>query len=100
MASGHGVDKPRMENHPGRQVGRDVMLPRLSAAMQRQGILSVTEAQSAIRGLKAGDLGGGGEAVWHYGGAQKLATDAFRNRNLGTYAAKQSRMNASRGSSG
>lgn len=73
----------RTEYHPNRQVGREVMLPRLSAAMQRQGILSEGEAQSAIRGLKSGDTGGGGEAVWHYGGAQKLASDAYRNRRLG-----------------
>lgn len=83
MAAGLGGSYgERTEGNPNRQVGRETMLPRLSAAMQRQGILSVGEAQSAIRGLKQGDTGGGGEAVWHYGGAQKLAADAFRNRNL------------------
>jgi hypothetical protein len=56
--------------------------PRLTAAMQRQGIVSRGEAGGAIASLKAGKPAYG-EAVTHYGGAPRLARDAFRNRNLG-----------------
>lgn len=78
LGGSYGV---RTEEHPNRQVSRETMLPRLSAAMQRQGALSEGEAQSAIRGLKQGDTGAGGEAVWHYGGAPKLASEAFARRH-------------------
>jgi hypothetical protein len=44
-----------------------------------QGILSSGEAEGAMSALRG--TGFGGEAVQHYGGAQRLASDAFRNRN-------------------
>lgn len=56
--------------------------PRMRSAMQRQGNLSKGEAEVAIVSL-ANRVPNYGEAVMHYGGIERLARDAFRNRNLG-----------------
>lgn len=56
-------------------------LPRITACMQWQGILSTSEVKSAIRDHRQGIGDSGGcEAVAHYGGATKLLKDAIRNR--------------------
>ena len=72
--AGHGSPPPEdRAHHPGRQVSR------LVHAMAWQGILSSNEARGAMSDLYLGKPSG--EAVEHYGGAQRLAADAFRNRN-------------------
>jgi hypothetical protein len=57
--------------------------PRLLRELRRQGILTSSEALSAIRAHRQQDgRWGGSEAVVHYGGATKLIQDAIRNRNI------------------
>lgn len=56
-------------------------LPRLIACMQKQAILSKSEAISAIVAHRQGDgRYGGAEAVVHYGGATRIIREAFRHR--------------------
>lgn len=58
-------------------------MERLTRALMWQGILSESEAKSAIVAHRQNDgRYGGAEAVVHYGGATKLIQDAFRNRKL------------------
>jgi len=56
-------------------------LPRLIRAIQRQAILSASEARSAVTAHRQNDgRYGGSEAVVHYGGATRVIKDAIRNR--------------------
>lgn len=55
-------------------------LPRLTACLQWQGILSNSEADAAIRAIRRGDEFAC-EAVNHYGGPTRLVRDAIRNRH-------------------
>lgn len=65
-----------MEKNPAR-------LQHLIDALAWQGILTRTEAISAINAQRQGDTRwGGSEAVVHYGGSQKVIGDAFRNRRI------------------
>lgn len=58
-------------------------LRRLIEAMAWQGILSSSEAVSAIEAQRRGDERfGGSEAVVHYGGSKRVIGDAFRNRHI------------------
>lgn len=55
-------------------------VPRLTLAIQRQGILTRGEAESVPRSHRYG-IDYGPEAVNHYGGNKKLITDAIKNRH-------------------
>jgi nucleotide-binding universal stress UspA family protein len=56
--------------------------PRLLDCLRWQGILTHGEALSAIAAHRRGDgRYGGSEAVVHYGGADQLLADIWRNRD-------------------